>query len=217
VVAKVGDERRHFRLQKEALWLRRASSAGIACPHLLLDASDHRTEPGIIMTPCGSGARRDAWYHARAIPLALAPHRPDQGWGSLRADGRCRWKNLDALADWYASQAKALGPDIATTWQQLRSRLELLRRGCIHGDLHRGNIIGAQVIDWEAVAVADPWEEAARLWLTMPRPDHLLRRWAIDPSHSRWQLVMTMAAIESAAFAGPRQAGARRLLGLLPS
>jgi hypothetical protein len=214
VIAKCRAPHHAFRHRKEALWLARAHALGIPVPPVLAVEEGQRQLTLILpQAPRATGVWAPRDWIQRLKPLAsLAP--PD-GWGSLRADGRPRWLTRQQALAWYQARAQSLLADPGAAHAQLAAYFTEAQAGVIHGDIHRGNRAGAWIIDWEQVAVADVWEDAARASLASPWPH---RAWAqslgTSGDNPRWQRVRLVAAIEAAGVRGPRQAGARCLLGL---
>ena len=93
-----------------------------------------------------------------------------EGWGPLRLDLRPRWLDTDAALRWYQEVVRRLTlPDYVG---EALSRTWLYRvPGLIHGDCHRRNLIASTIIDWESVALVDPYEKRThRFGAPWPRP-----------------------------------------------
>ena len=213
VVIKIRRPEFGRRLEKEATWLRKANSLGIPTPQLL--AHFRETSFHAILTRFINPARQRALTPRACLELLSPLHllKTTAGWGSLRADGMPRWKNEQSALTWYLQLGDRLGMSTALQ-DRLVATWTYRQRGIIHGDCHRANLIGTYILDWENVAQADPYEEAARISLARSWP----RPWAwlgADPAEPRWQGAWLRSCLESAAFPGPRQIPAQKALTAL--
>lgn len=217
VVAKLRHASHARRLHKEARWLGWASTHAIAAPAPIAVLSDAAAialvlprwpAPPLALSPRARLAALDPLHQA---PLdAFAP-----GWGPLRADDRPRWRDPDAALRWYHELIDRL--DGPVTWHQALDHSWPQRvAGLIHGDLHPANRAGAGVLDWEAVALADPWEDAARAALVGGGEAAWRRACGADvpgdATAQRWAGAWWRAVLEAASFVGPRQRLARAWL-----
>lgn len=201
LVAKFRHRHSYRRLDKEADWLRQARSLGIAAPHPVLRCDGPHVS-ALLMTHCHDHRTVSLQEHLQQLqPLHALPGN-GHGWGPLRADRRPRWSEDDQALAWYQQYCPpTLLDELVHTWKHRCA-------GIIHGDLHRRNTCGSHILDWETVAVADPWEDLCRAvlaqgWSTAPA-------WTgIDHSLARWRGAWLRSCIESAAFPGPRQRSAR--------
>ena len=219
VVRKRRAAHHHYRYAKEQQWLATAGDLGIPVPPVVAAlASDRHLDLLLVKAPSHASHRYPwqpkQWLH-RLAPLHALPAAA-QGWGPLRADGQARWPSLDAASAWYRQELQRLAPPaVVRLDQDLERTLSAAQRGLIHGDCHRGNRAGAWIIDWETVAIADPWEEAARAGLS---GGWGLAAWGLacgaDLAGPRWRGAILRAAIEAAGHPGPRQAAAQRWLTL---
>jgi hypothetical protein len=215
VVVKRRRTAHRHRHQKEADWLLRARELGIPVPPLLGAFSDQRGHH-LLLPP--APADRRAWSPSDWLTRLRSLHElpAPAGWGPLRADGRPRWPDRERAATWYAERARGLTQDPEPILAALAGYWEWARPRLIHGDVHHGNRAGAWIIDWEQVAVADPWEEAARAALAGGwGPSAWAAACGAQTSDPRWQGALVAAAVEAASCGGPRaEAGRRVLLGL---
>ncbi|TVR16462.1 MAG: hypothetical protein EA401_01295 [Planctomycetota bacterium] len=204
VVAKVHDGHRFRSLDKEAYWLKQARILGIPAPHPIQRLQSTSISV-LLMTRVID--RQAISVPERMQQLAglhnLQAH--GDGWGPLRADRRPRWRTAAAALHWYEKYCPPhWRKELLATWPHRR-------RGIIHGDIHRGNTLGRFFLDWETVAIADPWEDLCRAilaqgWYTPPP-------WIGQDHHcSRWRGAWLRSCIESAAFSGMRQVAASHWL-----
>ena len=211
VHVKVRRSSHRHRLLKERDWLARAAVLRIPVPLCVgFHDGDGWCALVVVSGPQTRCRWRPAAWHRAIAPLAGLV--PPAGWGPLRADGRPRWRSREDWAVWSSALA-----DADVDRELLSNYAARAVPALIHGDLHRGNRAGDLILDWESVAVADPAEEAARLFLA-EGGSHAAwaAAWGVDATDLRWRGACLATALEAVRFGGPRQAGARRFLAGSP-
>ena len=75
--------------------------------------------------------------------------------------------------------------------------------GLIHGDCHRRNLIASKIIDWESVALVDPYEESALSPWRTPGRGHGVGVAAMPMTPLDWCLVTKLCGKRG--LSGPPQ------------
>ncbi len=209
VFVKYNTQNRRFRLLKEYLWLKRLQTEHIAAP-LPLRFYETETNCAIVLSTVTAPSKTiyPQQVFKQLYKLYTLPLSNNTGWGHLRADESPRWKTDETALHFYCalSTNEPVKKIIQSLWNERQ-------RSYIHGDLHRANICGRSILDWEGVSLADPYEDAARFFFASQFPEaSCAAAWGANIHEPRWVCAMLLTALESAAWLGPRQEQAQHFL-----